>query len=680
MADPTDPSSTIKDITNVASAATAADVAVNSLEGALRGMFDMLKDRSDVLGKITSSVGSLVLADTLYSSELYAKTLSGMEKAARVPRAIAAEIAGGNILAGTALNEQAKILFEDATRTQTELQTKMISFGFDATGQEIKRYAYTMYHDASELNKAYTESVLRESKLYSAGIKALNRDTAYDMKEATDLAMRGLGLDAVAVREIYEREYAHTGEITGKYIENFAATIMAGEKLTGLSKKALSEDVSRMLADFNMYGKMSEAQMIVLSKTVHDLGIDLATASESAQKFMSFEGATQAAADVAALTGVVIDAQKMFYLSNTDQASFITEQRKYLREMDFEHRDRVTQNAIAQSLGIKSTSDALAIINSQLDSSGKVAASTIASLASTDEYRGEALKEKERQAAAADLLKAMSPAEQAKAQKTLIDLAGGTEALGIAIETFNNRLIKTSAEVTPTLAAAGKEVSTAFSGGLTSASEIISKLQDGTEQFFKSGGFARIIDSVQSMLNGAENAIKNSKLYPKSVPPAWQEILNGIDLFKKEFDAKIDQIVKDLSGKLEQMALTVKEKGKFKAGLEVETVENSPIASPSRETGTTAQPPAVVVPLTAPVAVTPTVATPAATEVNPITATAETTDMKIKLHFEIDGDKMNNMIDLRIQELVTGQITFNNPVGGIYRPGTYRIRFEEANK
>ena len=460
---PTEPAEAVR---SIASAAQAAKPAVDQLNDALTGMLSGLSDHSEMIGSITSALGGLVLANTLYSTDLYKNVLSGMELAARVPRAIAAEIAGGNILAGTALNEQAKILFEDATRTQTALLTKEISFGFDASGQEIKRSATLLYKNSVDLNKAYAESVLKESALYSAGIKALNSANAYDMKESTDLAMRGLGLDAVAVRQIYEREYAHTGEITGKYIENFSATIIAGEKLTGLSKKALTEDVSRMLADFNMYGRYSESQMIVLSKTVHDLGIDLTTAAESAQKFMSFEGATQAAANVTALTGVVIDSQKMFYLSNTDQAAFMTEQRRYLREMNFEGLDPVMKNAVASELGFKNAADALAVMHSQLDATGKVAADTIALVAKAPENTGEALKEELRRSSAIDMLRAMKPEEQFKSAQAIKDLAAGTEELAIAIETFNNRLIKTSSEVAPVMVAAGKEVSVAFAGGL----------------------------------------------------------------------------------------------------------------------------------------------------------------------------------------------------------------------
>lgn len=668
MAEPAPPGETVTAIG--AQALTAAE-SVDLMNSALTGMFQTLRDKSETIGAIVTSLGSLTLANTLYSSELYKTVIMGMEEAARVPRTIAAEIAGGNILAGTALNEQAKILFEDATRTQTALQTKMISFGFDSTGKEISRNATLLYKDAADLNKAYTDSVLRESALYSAGIKALNKANAYDMKESTDLAMRGLGLDATAVRQIYQREYAHTGEITGKYIENFSATIIAGEKLTGLSKKALTEDVSRMLADFNMYGRYSESQMIVLSKTVHDLGIDLTTASESAAKFMTFEGATQAAANVAALTGVVIDSQKLFYLSNTDQAAYLTEQRKYLREMNFEGKSAIMKNAIASELGFRNTADALSLMNSELDLSGKVAADTIAKFAKADENTGEALKEQLRQSSAIDTLRAMDPDEQIKTIGAIKNLAGGTEELGKAIETFNNRLIQTSAEVTPVMITAGKEVSNAFSVGLVKASDIISKLQAGTAEFFKSGAFAQVVTNFEAMMTGIRTAVV--PLLTRSMPPLWANVLEGMGLFKTEFDKILDSVDKSLSNTLDNMSKKVNEKGKLEAGLVIETTESS-AGSPTA----VVQPPAALIP---PVPAAPAPATPAASAPagSPATATAETTDMKIKLHFEIDGDKMKNMIDLRVHEIITGQITLFAPVGG-NRPGGYRIKFVEASK
>jgi hypothetical protein len=668
MAEPTSPSDAVNAIG--ARALTAAE-SVDLMNSALTGMFQTLRDKSETIGAITTSLGSLTLANTLYSSELYKTVIMGMEEAARVPRTIAAEIAGGNILAGTALNEQAKILFEDATRTQTALQTKMISFGFDATGQEIKRNATLLYKDSADLNKAYTDSVLRESALYSAGIKALNSANAYDMKESTDLAMRGLGLDAAAVRQIYEREYAHTGEITGKYIENFSATIIAGEKLTGLSKKALTEDVSRMLADFNMYGKYSESQMIVLSKTVHDLGIDLTTASASAQKFMSFEGATQAAANVTALTGVVIDSQKLFYLSNTDQSAYLLEQRKILRQMDFENFDIVKQNAIASELGFKNTEKALALRNSQLDSTGKVAADDIALFTKADENTGEALKEQLRKSSAIDTLRAMDPDEQIKTIGAVKNLAGGTEELGKAIETFNNRLIQTSAEVTPVMITAGKEVSNAFSVGLVKASDIISRLQAGTTEFFKSGAFAQVVTNFEAMMTGIRTAV--IPILQSSMPPLWANVLGGMGLFKTEFDKILDSVDTSLSSTLDNMSKKVDQKGKIKADFNIETTESSSTAV----IPAVAQPPTTAIPpASATTAASLPEAAPAPTG-GPLAATAETTDMKIKLHFEIDGDKMNNMIDLRVHEILTGQITLIAPVGG-YRPGGYRIKFVEA--
>ena len=48
------------------------------------------------------------------------------------------------------------------------------------------------------------------------------------------------------------------------------------------------------------------------------------------------------------------------------------------------------------------------------------------------------------------------------------------------------------------MVAAGKEVSVAFAGGLEQASAIIAKLQEGTTDFFESGGFVQIIDNFKT--------------------------------------------------------------------------------------------------------------------------------------------------------------------------------------
>ena len=114
---PPTPGETVNSIASTAAAAATAAPAIEQLDDAFKSMWAGLSDKGEMLGTITSALGSLVVANSLYSNQLYKDTVMGMEAAARVPRTIAAEIAGGNILAGTALNEQAKILFEDATRT-----------------------------------------------------------------------------------------------------------------------------------------------------------------------------------------------------------------------------------------------------------------------------------------------------------------------------------------------------------------------------------------------------------------------------------------------------------------------------------------------------------------------------------------------------------------------------------
>jgi hypothetical protein len=136
-----------------------------------------------------------------------------------------------------------------------------------------------------------------------------------------------------------------------------------------------------------------------------------------------------------------------------------------------------------------------------------------------------------------------------------------------------------------------------------------------------------------------------------------------------------DQINKDLSGKLDQMVNTVKEKGNLKARVAADF-----IAQPSPPPAVAAKPPASSPP---PLPAPPPPALPqppATSDTSLSTTTAETTDMKIKLHFEIDGDKMNEMIGARVREIITHPIEFDLPVAGLYRPGSYRIKFVEASK
>ena len=171
-------------------------------------------------------------------------------------------------------------------------------------------------------------------------------------------------------------------------------------------------------------------------------------------------------------------------------------------------------------------------------------------------------------------------------------------------------------------------------------------------------------------------SIVTSPFIPHSVPKAWQPIIDGVAAFKTQFDADFNQINKDLSGKLDQMANTVKEKGNLKARVVAELVTTPP----SSPTTTVAQPPATTLPAIPAAPPVASIATQPDQSVSPFAATSDIADMKIKVHVEFNDDKMNDLIEARVQEILTGPIVFNNPVGQRYRAGTYRIRFEEASK
>ena len=387
--------------------------------------------------------------------------------------------------------------------------------------------------------------------------------------------------------------------------------------------------------------------------------------------------------------------------------------------MNFEGLDPVMKNAVASELGFKNAADALAVMHSQLDATGKVAADTIALVAKAPENTGEALKEELRRSSAIDMLRAMKPEEQFKSAQAIKDLAAGTEELAIAIETFNNRLIKTSSEVAPVMVAAGKEVSVAFAGGLEQASAIIAKLQEGTTDFFESGGFVQIIDNFKTTLAKLNQIIDMSDLIPHSMPKAWARILYGVDLFKDEFNKSFVDVHNRLSDNLESISKVAEVKGYIRP-LEIKIIETDfdktfdkmhdalfgnldkmpkvtdigfrkwakghvllpEIESkPAADTfSVTAKPPTASV-QPPPPAPTPSPAPVASTSAGrPLPATAETTDMKIKVHVEFDNNKMNELIVAHVQDIITGQINFNSPVGQKYTPGPYRIVFEQAGK
>ncbi len=677
-----------RELAATAAEAMSAGDAIQRLQELLDNAANSSKDFSTEIGAAGKGVAALSAAAFIFESDAYKLLMQEMERAARLPRFIANEIAGSNLIAGTQLTGQAATLMRDAYDTQARLATEQISFGFDASGNEIRRNMTTLYRDGEEQGRLFYKAAVSESRLYNAAINALGKEGAFEMKETANVVTRGLSLTAADLRHMYEKEFATTGEITGKFVENFGSTVVAAEKLTGISAKALSEDMSRMLSNFNMYGNLSTDQMAMMSANMRKLGVDIVDTEGMMNKFMSFEGAIEAGAKIAALTGAAIDTQKLFRLAGTDQVEFLNEVKRQidpLREK-FDSLPRAGKQALAESFGLKDVSTFMNILNADIDETGRITAESLKALQESAEFRSK-LETDLRARDAEGYARALDPSAQLEALKRTKDLTGASEELAKQLESLMNRVAKASTDVAPVFAAAGAEMSRSFGGALGEINKIIDKIGDGTRDFVEAGGVAKIFEVLGSILGTFKDTAENAGILPKSMPPLWQKVLDGIDLFNAGLGDTLDKSKDIVLKRLESLGSVVSLKSDDLNKNLMKLLD--PISEAERLLGKT-EPPATLGPspgaaipaapaVTAPPVTAPEAA-PVPASVTPTTPSAPVpvvSDMKVKIQFDLDTARLENLITAKVIDVIRGQIDIQVP-DSKYAKGPYKVVLESA--
>lgn len=234
------------------------------------------------------------------------------------------------------------------------------------------------FGDASDFLSSYSESALRDSRLYRAATDA----TTKDMLISTQLARRNLGLSFEEINQIMQHELSNTGKISGDFLKEYERTAIAVNKATGVPIEMITRDLNTMLADFSHFGMMSLDQMGALSATVSKLGMNISDVTRLADNFQSFDRAAQTMSNLAASTGVTLDTLELFELANTDQEQFIISLRDQLESqgLEFENMNHIQQRNLAAAFGL----DPLVMKRLLSDSFGEIesAQSAIAKAAS----------------------------------------------------------------------------------------------------------------------------------------------------------------------------------------------------------------------------------------------------------------------------------------------------------
>jgi len=212
------------------------------------------------------------------------------------------------------------------------------------------KVALAAFGDASDFLSSYSESALRDSRLF----RAATEGTTKEMLEMTRLAQRNLGLSSQQINKILQYELSETGKISGEFLMNYQKTAIATAQATGQPIEQVTKDLNAMLNNFNTFGMMTIDQMSALSVTVSKLGMNISDVTSLANNFQSFDRAAATMSNLAASTGATLDTLELFELANTDQEAFLLSLRDQLESqgVEFEEMNFIQQKNIAQAFGV----------------------------------------------------------------------------------------------------------------------------------------------------------------------------------------------------------------------------------------------------------------------------------------------------------------------------------------
>jgi len=381
------------DLASIVAAAAAAGDATGKFNAVVVALGEIAQKYAGDYSKLLAASAALDVAAKAQAGELYKKYVTPFEQAALIPRQLVAELTGASVLGLGEISAASKKLRDQTYEDQQQMVGALVNVGGEgAAGLALPLASF--YKDASALGKAFIDGALGDSRLYSAGMRALSETQSYETKKISAFTAKGLGLDAERMRAIYQEEFSKTGQITGDFVEKFSATVLAAEKVTGLSNRALSEDMKRMVTDVENFGNISNAQMASLSNTMHQLGIDINDVTAVAGKFASFDSATTAISNLSAVTGASLDTMELFYLANEDKEEFFKSLRQQLIDqgVSLENLSHQEQVYLAKQLGFSSVRQLQSLMNEDIELTSENMSEMIESAAAGSEFQGKNLE------------------------------------------------------------------------------------------------------------------------------------------------------------------------------------------------------------------------------------------------------------------------------------------------
>ena len=536
----------------VAAAASIAGSTTEKFANAAQTLGEILSKYAGEYSELLAASAALDIAATAKSNKLYQDYVRPFEQAALIPRQLVAELTGASVLGLSEISTTAKALRDQSYKEQQQMISEKVNVGGEGAKEFILPLT-SFYKDASELGKAFIEGALGDSRLYSAGMRALSETNSLETKKISAFTAKGFELRAEQMRAIYQEEFSKTGKITGDFVEKFSATVLAAEKVTGLSNRALSEDMKRMVFDVENFGNISNAQMASLSNTMHQLGIDILDVTSVAGKFASFDSATTAISNLSAVTGATLDTMELFYLANEDKEEFFRSLRQQLIDqgVSLENLSHQEQVYLSKQLGFSSVRQLQSLLNEDIELTSENMSEMIESAAEGSEFQGKNLEDLLTKTAgfAKDTIAAMEPGALKTSLTAVQALSGGTNEYAESIIAVNKNMAKYATEGIPEFAAAGQIFATSISTSMSTAVTSMAAFKKFFVEFSKDGGgAAAFVSAVDKIMEPFRT---------KSMPPIWANPIAGLELFKSVFVGILDSTAKGAADKTKGLLDTV---------------------------------------------------------------------------------------------------------------------------
>jgi len=499
-------------------------------------------EHRDQIAGLGAAYATLYATQELMANNLYKSLVGTSIEVSQIPRQLASEIVGSSIFlsenmanATDKMTQNALAIQRAAYADQQELAERQIKVGETIAGVDITLPVTAYFENASELGKAFYEGAMADTRLFNAAVEAsttLSQDQLYRMKETSALAMKGLGLDITTMNALYQEEFSKTGKISGEMVDKFSATVLAAAKETGLGTDQVAEDMMRMIKDVEKFGNMSYAQMTSLSSAIHQLGLDMEDVVAVTSKLTSFENASQAIANIGAVTGATLDTMELFYLANEDKEEFFRTMRQSLLDqgVTLENLSHQEQVYLSKQLGFNSVRQLQSLLNEEIDFTTGNITDKIEEAASSQDYVGDKLSEQLAKTGglAKETLDAMKPENMAKMLDAAKNLTQGTSKVADAANTLNTAILDMTKEAIPGIRTAATSLSDGIAVSVDSAIKKLNEFRDKVEALVKK--------EIPAALAPAT---------PRSVPEIWQPFDNGLKVMRESADITMSGLSDD---------------------------------------------------------------------------------------------------------------------------------------